>query len=151
MSQEAAASAPAESGVTSATVHPSSASSSSSTTTTTTPTPASSSDYSFEDAFEAMVDEIFFDPVEDEIEAQIVAQLFRGASPEVRRRVAAQQEALRVQKEALRRQVAESRALSRRAREYSRLLRADVSGYTDAQLERYQRELSRRSKELFGK
>ncbi|CAN6360698.1 unnamed protein product [Urochloa humidicola] len=151
MSQEAAASAPAESGVTSATVHPSSASSSSSTTTTTTPTPASSSDYSFEDAFEAMVDEIFFDPMEDEIEAQIVAQLFRGASPEVRRRVAAQQEALRVQKEALRRQVAESRALSRRAREYSRLLRADVSGYTDAQLERYQRELSRRSKELFGK
>ncbi|CAN6342625.1 unnamed protein product [Urochloa humidicola] len=97
-----------------------------------------------------MVDDIFFDPMEDEIEAQIVAQLFRGASPEVRRRVAAQQEALRVQKEALRRQVAESRALSRRAREYSRLLRADVSGYTDAQLERYQRELSRRSKELFG-
>ncbi|CAL4899752.1 unnamed protein product [Urochloa decumbens] len=146
--EEAAASAPAESGVTSATVHPSSASSSSSTPI---PTPTSSSDYSFEDAFEAVVDEIFFDPMEDEIEAQIVEQLFRGASPEVRRRVAAQQEAMRVKKEALRRQVAESRALSRRAKEYSRLLRADVSRYTDAQMEKYQRELRRRSKELFGK
>ncbi|CAN6338167.1 unnamed protein product [Urochloa humidicola] len=149
MSQEAAASAPAESGVTSATVHPSSAASSS--TSTPTPSPTSISDYSFQDAFEAVVDEIFFDPLEDEIEAQIVEQLFRGASPEVRRRVAVQQEALRAQKEALRRQVAESRALSRRAKEYTRLLRADVSRYTDAQMEKYQRELSRRSKELFGK
>ncbi|KAF8666509.1 hypothetical protein HU200_053625 [Digitaria exilis] len=143
MSQEAD-SGPAESGVTSASVAPSSSSISPSS-------PTSSDDYSFDDAFEAMVDEIFFDPVEDEIEDRIVAQLFRGASPEVRRQVAAQQEALRARKEVLRRQVAESRAQTRRIREYTRLLRTDVSGYTAAQVEQYERELSRRSKEIFGK
>ncbi|OEL15559.1 hypothetical protein BAE44_0023422 [Dichanthelium oligosanthes] len=146
MSQEAAP-GPAESGVTSASIHPFSLSTSSASSSTTT----SDDSFSFDDAFEAMVDEVLFDPMEDKIEARIVAQLFRGASPEVRRQVAAQQEALRAQKEALRRQVAESRAQTRRLKEYTALLRTDVSVYTEAQMEQYKRELDRRSKELFGK
>ncbi|RLN30574.1 hypothetical protein C2845_PM05G20390 [Panicum miliaceum] len=105
------------------------------------------------DSFEAVADELLLDPAEDdEIEARVVAQLFRGASPGARRRAAARQAALRAQREALLRQVAESRAQARRLRGYARLLlRADVSGYTEAQAEQYRREVRRRSEELFGK
>ncbi|PAN20284.1 hypothetical protein PAHAL_3G368700 [Panicum hallii] len=120
MSHEAAASGDA-----SATLHPSSTSTS---------------------AFDAVAEELLSDPAQDDgIEARVVAQLFRGASPGARRRAAARQEALRAQREALLRQ-------ARRLRGYSRLLlRADVSGYTEAQAEQYRRELRRRSEELFGK
>ncbi|KAG2628784.1 hypothetical protein PVAP13_3KG413400 [Panicum virgatum] len=84
MSDEAAAS-----GDTSATVHPSS---------------ASTRNDSSSDAFEAVAAEFLSDLAEDD---KIEAQLFRGASPGARRQTAAQQEALR-------RQVAESRAQARR-------------------------------------
>jgi hypothetical protein len=47
--------------------------------------------------------------------------------------------------------VAESRAQTRRLRAYADLLKTDVSGYSQAQVEEYQRELQRRSKECFGK
>ncbi|KAL6644145.1 hypothetical protein ACP70R_018911 [Stipagrostis hirtigluma subsp. patula] len=130
MSQEAT-SRPAESDVTSASVRPSSSS-------------------SLEDAMDAMIDDLLWDPWEERIEAQIVEQLLRGASPALRRRVAAQRAELKARQEAARREVARCRAESRRLREYTDLLRADVSGYTPAQREAYERDLHRRSNHLFG-
>uniref|UniRef100_A0A0A9HPV2 Uncharacterized protein n=1 Tax=Arundo donax TaxID=35708 RepID=A0A0A9HPV2_ARUDO len=141
ISQEATSHVPAESEVTSLGVHLSSFSSGSSDG-------GGGADSDHE--MDAMIDELIWDPMEDLIEAQIVAQLFRGADPEVRRKVAAQQEALRAQTEELRRVVARSRAELRRLREYTNLLQADVSEYTDAQMAEYERELDRRSKKLFG-
>ncbi|CAD6266790.1 unnamed protein product [Miscanthus lutarioriparius] len=114
--------------------------------------PSSSSSSSSNDSFDVLVDEVLLDdPIEERIEAEIVAHLFRGAAPEAYRRAVAQQEALRAKKAALRREVAESRAQTRRLMAYTDLLKTDVSGYTEAQVEEYRRELQRRSKECFGK
>ncbi|KAL6622934.1 hypothetical protein ACP70R_032813 [Stipagrostis hirtigluma subsp. patula] len=141
MSQEAT-SRPAESDVTSASVRPSSSSSGGSND--------GDGGLGFEDAMDAMIDDLLWDPWEERIEAQIVEQLLRGASPALRRRVAAQRAELKARQEAARREVARCRAESRRLREYTDLLRADVSGYTPAQREAYERDLHRRSNHLFG-
>ncbi|KAL6854306.1 hypothetical protein ACP4OV_019209 [Aristida adscensionis] len=101
-------------------------------------------------ALEAAIEVCLLDAWEEQIEDQIVGQLLRGASPALRRQAAAQRAELRARMEALRREAARSRAEARRLREYSDLLRADVSGYTDAAREAYERELQRRSRELFG-
>uniref|UniRef100_A0A0A9C3R8 Uncharacterized protein n=1 Tax=Arundo donax TaxID=35708 RepID=A0A0A9C3R8_ARUDO len=140
ISQQATSRAPAESEVTSLGVHPSSSSS------------IGSSDggggvVDSDDDLDAMIDELIWDPMEDWIEAQIVEELFRGADPEVRRQVAAQEEALRARKGELRREVEGGRVEVRRLREYTKLLQADVSGYWDAQRAEYEQELDRRSKE----
>jgi hypothetical protein len=59
--------------------------------------PSSSSNHSFD----VLVDEVLFDdPIEERIEAEIVAHLFRGAAPEAYRQAVAQQEALRAKKAA---------------------------------------------------
>ncbi|CAD6269395.1 unnamed protein product [Miscanthus lutarioriparius] len=108
---------------------------------------SSSSSSSSNDSFDVLVD----DPMEEQIEAEIVSHLFRGAAPEAYRQAVAQQEALRAKKAALQREVAESRAQVRRLRAYTDLLKTDVSGYTEAQVGEYQPELQRRSKECFGK
>ncbi|KAG0521859.1 hypothetical protein BDA96_08G197700 [Sorghum bicolor] len=118
------------------------------------PSSSSSSSSSSNDSSssDVLVDEVLLDdPTDERIEAEIVAHLFRGADPEAYRQAVAQQESLRAKKAALRREVAESRALTRRLRAYTDLLKTDVTGYSEAQTEEYRRELQRRSKECFGR
>jgi hypothetical protein len=77
------------------------------------------------------MDEVLFnDPMEEQIEAEIVAHLFPCAAPEAYCQVVTQQEGLRVRKAVLQREVAESRAQAQRLRTYMDLLKTDLSMYT---------------------
>jgi hypothetical protein len=106
----------------------------------------------------------------DEIDAIFEEELFRaaGASRAQLRQMAALREEERVATEALRKGLVAHRKVSRdrtkalrreavrkddglrRLTEYTDLLEADVSRYTDAQLALYKWDLDRRSRELFG-
>jgi hypothetical protein len=106
----------------------------------------------------------------DEIDAIFEEELFRaaGASRAQLRQMAALREEERVATEALRKRLVAHRKVSRdrtkalrreavrkddglrRLTEYTDLLEADVSRYTDAQLALYKWDLDRRSRELFG-
>jgi DNA-binding transcriptional MerR regulator len=126
---------------------------------------------SYEDFYdECLLDLIFGDPVEDEIDALFDEELFRATgvscaqlrqmaalreeesvvTEALRWRFAVQRKASRDRTKALRREATRKDEGLRRLTEYTDLLEDDVSRYTDAQLAEYKRDLDRRSRELFG-
>lgn len=87
--------------------------------------------------------------MEEYIKAQIEAQLLRGTDPELSEVCGIEggdpSEEWRGKALGVR-----NSAQKRKLNEYTDMLRADISGYMDSQMEEYERELKRLSQELFG-
>ncbi|PNT65228.1 hypothetical protein BRADI_4g39057v3 [Brachypodium distachyon] len=89
--------------------------------------------------------------MDERMEDLVVAELLRGATPEQRRQMEAQRDECRARQKELPLQVARDRAQMRSLKKYTDLIGVDVSGYTDAQKDQYERQLERLSREVFGK